>query len=501
MSYDVLPDYENASSLVEQGWLPVKGSVSSFGAYNPPGFAWVYLPGAWLFPASPGLAEPLGSAMLFGGTVAGIGLLLEATSGVSTTIGTVVMFAFSSIGLFYASSLWPRAHVFFYVWTVYFLERWALGRRPNACAAALATYLLGLYCFFEITPLGVLFLAVAVIYRPRIAPLSIVACVILMSVVWSPYLAYEVTRSGLDLRSFVTGAPAIQSRDIVSVQSSTGLPHLLAAVNSGILGNYRRGLGSLNAAALALATVCGLAFGSSHGRRLLERFLVPTAHLSFRALRLHRFLGLSLLAPWGLMLLLVVREDLDPGRRFFWFWALQIYFVGFSVFWIVPRLSLRRPFTLAAQTIMALAVLPVGMFRHELSDMRRSGYAGSGDRMAAVDCVAATLKAHSRTTASIGYELAVPSWQRDADGHFIFKVGNDYDLVFRRRHGIHNANASDIGFAAEDEFRIVELLSPDAFRDVPLRSGDLMHFVEIARYGNYWVGRRVDPAAALSRDE
>ena len=97
----------------------------SLGTFNPPGYGWLYVPGACLFPGQPGLAGALGSAMLFTGTVTGLALLLATRFGLATSIGTVAMFSYSSIGMFYATSPWPRAHVFFYCWTVYLLKRWA----------------------------------------------------------------------------------------------------------------------------------------------------------------------------------------------------------------------------------------------------------------------------------------------------------------------------------------------------------------------------------------
>ena len=355
-------------------------------------------------------------------------------------------------------------------------------------------YLLGVYCFFEIAPLGLLFPVVFVVYRPPISGRSMLACVLLMTLVWSPYIGYEVTRSGVDVRSFVTGAGAVDSNDPANSagQSPSGVRRILTTMRIGILGNYMRGVRTICGLALFVATAFGLAYASSRGRWLIERYVVPTAPLSDPALRLHRFLALSLLAPWGLMLVLVLRETLDPSRRFFWFWLLQVYFIGFAVFDLLPRLPLRRSVVVAAQAVMMLAILPWGILTHGVSEVRRSGYAGSGDRLAAIDRVAVALEADGRKTASIGYELAVPSWQRGKDGRFIFKVGNDYDLVFRRRHGIDNVDHADEGFTSHDEFRIVELVSTDAFRDVTLRSDDRNQFTEIARYGQYWVGRRAD---------
>ncbi len=148
---------------------------------------------------------------------------------------------------------------------------------------------------------------------------------------------------------------------------------------------------------------------------------------------------------------------------------------------------------------MLVAILPLGAVRQGLMEIHRSGYGGTSERIAAIDYLASTLKASGRSAASIGYELAVPSWQRTRDGHMIFKVGNDYDLVFRRRHGIDNQSDAENGFSPGDEFRIVEIVSTDRFRDVRLQSGDLSQFTEMARFGNYWVGKRSSPLPAQDR--
>jgi len=484
VSYDILPDYENAANLVEKGVLPVKGSLSSLGTFNPPGYSWLYVPGVWLFPQQPGLAGALGSALLFTGTIAGLAALLGTGLQLATTIGTAAIFSFSSIGMFYAASLWPRAHVFFYCWTVYFLKRWALDRRQGAFALALGMYLLGLYCFFEIAPLGALFVVVWVVYRPAIARLPVMACAIVLLVMWWPYLAYEVGRSGVDIRSFVMGsvqgahvyAPTRHAVDIVS------------SVGRSLLGNFARSLSTLRGLVLFCAAVVGLAFATARGRPLIERGLAPGSHRA--DLDLHRFLALALTVPWLLMLVLVLREADDASRRFWWFWLLQTYFIGFTVFWVLPRLRVARTLVLAAQCAILVAVVPIGAVRQGLTEMRRSGYGGKSERLAAIDYLASHLKANGRTAARIGYELSIPSWQRSENGHFIFKVGNDFDLVFRRRHGIANQSVAENGIAATDEFRILEIVSTDRFRDVRLQSADLSQFTEMARFGNYWVAKR-----------
>jgi hypothetical protein len=498
VSYDILPDYKNAANFVDNGLVPVKGGVNSLGTFNPPGYGWLYEPGAWLFPGQPGLAGAIGSAMLFTGTVTGLALLLTTGFGLATSIGTVAMFSYSSIGMFYATSLWPRAHVFFYCWTVYFLKRWALDAQRGGFAAALGMYLLGLYCFFEIAPLGLLFVAVWIIYRPTIAWRPVMACVVVLLLVWWPYLFFEVGRAGLDVRSFITGSVSAGLHDVGTASGpATSAVSIPSSIAHGLFMNFARSLSPIRAAVLCFASVVGLAFATTRGQRLIERGIGRSGDQA--AIDLHRFLGLALVVPWFLMLILVLRESEDPSRRFWWFWLFQTYFIGFSVFWLLPRLHIRRALVVAAQCFMLVAILPLGAVRQGLMEIHRSGYGGTSERIAAIDYLASTLKASGRSAASIGYELAVPSWQRTRDGHMIFKVGNDYDLVFRRRHGIDNQSDAESGFSSGDEFRIVEIVSTDRFRDVRLQSGDLSQFTEMARFGNYWVGKRSPPLPAQDR--
>src|SRR5439155_11889698 len=102
-------------------------------------------------------------------------------------------------------------------------------------------YALGLYCFFEIAPLGLLFVAVWTVYRPATARLPIMACVIVLLLVWWPYLGYEAGRAGLDVRSFVTGSAGV---GLDGVNTSGPRTHAIGTPSSltrGLLMNYARG--------------------------------------------------------------------------------------------------------------------------------------------------------------------------------------------------------------------------------------------------------------------
>ena len=194
-------------------------------------------------------------------------------------------------------------------------------------------------------------------------------------------------------------------------------------------------------------------------------------------------------------MLLVLRESLDPSRRFWWLWLLQVYFVAFSVFWILPRYRCAGP-----------------LFWRPRPQWCSPFFLWWCSKRIFPKCVARGMR-----------DLA-NDWRLSTawPPHSRRMVGKRRDRL-RTRHAFHAAQQDGLHLqsrqrlrprvpastrhrqrrrrrrrlAPDDEFRIVELVSTDAFRDVTLRSNDLDHFTEIARFGNYWVGRRAD--AALDR--
>src|SRR5205823_145763 len=155
-----------------------------------------------------------------------------------------------------------------------------------------------LYCFFEIAPLGVLFVAVWIIYRPTIAWRPVMACAAVLLLVWWPYLVYELGRAGLDVRSFVTGSASASVHDVGALpEAATRAVSIPSAIAHGVFMNFARSLSPIRAAVLCVASLVGLAFATTQGQRLIAR---GSARIGGKAaIDLHRFLGLALIVPWS----------------------------------------------------------------------------------------------------------------------------------------------------------------------------------------------------------
>jgi hypothetical protein len=200
---DLVPHYLDAIALVRDGVIPSRGTISSFLAYNPPGPTWLLVPGV-IATDDPRLVEGFVSAPLYAATLLGIYWLARTSFGRPTALLATGMYAFSDVGLFVAGSLWPRAPIQpFFVWMVYWLQRWAVSRQPGALPIALSLWAAGMFVFMEIAPAILLVPFCWFRYRPpiRAAQLAITAAGVLL--MWWPYLAYESQHEYRDLRSMV----------------------------------------------------------------------------------------------------------------------------------------------------------------------------------------------------------------------------------------------------------------------------------------------------------
>ncbi|MBI3979949.1 MAG: hypothetical protein HY331_17380, partial [Chloroflexi bacterium] len=201
-TFDLVSPILSAHALVSQGVVPDRGTLSGFGSFIPPGTSWLLAPGVLLF-RDPRLYEFVGGGLLYVGTLVGLLLLVRACFGMRCAALSVLFYGLSGTGLYFAGSLWPRGHPFFFVWMVYWIVRWVQQRNPSFAAAAIATWAAGMYVFMELAP-AVAVLGVAwLLYRPPIRPLPILIAVGLAAVLWLPYLRFEATRGFADVRSQV----------------------------------------------------------------------------------------------------------------------------------------------------------------------------------------------------------------------------------------------------------------------------------------------------------
>lgn len=202
----------DADQLVHQGRIPDRGAVGSTMGRIPPGTTWLLAPGVLLF-SDPRLFEVPTSVALFVLTLVGILLLGRVLLNETCAWIAVSLYAFSFIGLHFATSLWPRGHPVFVVWILYFSFIAVERSRPLWLLAAVVCYGFGTYVFVEIAPIAVVFL-VALAARPSLLSWWFVALsLISVALMWWPYLQFQQAVSFIDVKrlasnnSIIPGLP------------------------------------------------------------------------------------------------------------------------------------------------------------------------------------------------------------------------------------------------------------------------------------------------------
>jgi hypothetical protein len=201
---DILNDFENAYSLLHDGTIPHAGSISSFGSYNPPGVSYGLVPGILMGGNTPGGANRLASAFWFSLSVLGLFLYVMKRFGIGPAVVATLIYAVGPPGIFFATSLWPRAHPVFLIWLLYFCDSWFVDKKANSIIMILAIAGLASYWMLEflpalcVIPIGIL------IYRPKIRLLPVAAGSLLFLLIWMPYLLFQWDREFVDLHSLLT---------------------------------------------------------------------------------------------------------------------------------------------------------------------------------------------------------------------------------------------------------------------------------------------------------
>jgi hypothetical protein len=201
---DEVRDVQNAWELVHEGKMPRHGTVSGLHSLSTPGTSFAYVPGILLAQGNPATAERIGATCMFFGTLLGIWLWLEGRFGKWSATLAILLFSASSIGAFFAISLWPRAHPFFYVWMLFALTLWVERRDPKFLAAAIVTYAAGIYWFMEFAPAILIVPVLYFLYRPPLGLRWLAGALTASVLIWSPYLVYESSSAFADLKSILT---------------------------------------------------------------------------------------------------------------------------------------------------------------------------------------------------------------------------------------------------------------------------------------------------------
>jgi hypothetical protein len=188
-----------------------------------------------------------------------------------------------------------------------------------------------------------------------------------------------------------------------------------------------------------------------------------------------RLFALSLLVPW-LILVLVA----EPGRseRFLWLWPLQVIGVAAFATHVLGRARRQVAWLVQLGLVFVLVADPV---LSRVDAWQHTGWAGpDAEEVQVVDYAATYLRAEGKDRVAIGYQTFVYPFM--ARYHAIdpqYKVGAEFDLLFKYRYGIVNLDQCGEGLSPADDYRIIqnwpqstpgapvsyfEVSSPDNFR-------------------------------------
>jgi hypothetical protein len=493
-AFDMLPYFYAVDAFVERGSILQYGNLSSYGPFFPPGTFWLMLPGRLLF-GDPRLYEKLGSALLYLGTLVGVFLLARAAFGLWVARLSVLLYGLSGLGLAFAGSLWPIGNPFYFVWMAYFAVEWAVRNNARWLAAAIVIWALGMYVGMAIAPAAFVLPVIWLLRRPRIwSPWLILGGVVLL-VVWFPYLSFEVGRDFADIRGLLLRqnvvptdyrtawcdpsltlrwldlSPGQTASAITSVDSTTQpsgatarIFGRLATTLQGFQSTFTESVQVPGAALVLLVASLGamLAWGLSRGH--------PRAKL----------LVISLLVPW-----LIVTVLAEPGKpeRFLWLWPLQAIVLASCVNYILPRARVARA-VMCSMALLLVLIVDGGPVVARLGEWVRNGWGGvDAEEVQIVDLAARHVVSHGGQ-AAIGYELFVYPFM--ARYHAIdprYKVGAEFDLLFKDRYGITNTDRCAEGLSPDDEYRIVQDV-PQSDRDAPTNFFDVQRDPSFRQLGH-----------------
>jgi hypothetical protein len=221
-SPDIRAHQGNAIDLLRSGVIPYRGQGLSYSGWGPPGTSFLMLPGVLLMP-DPRLAELPGALLLHFGTLLFVFLIVRGFLGRGAAWAAVAM---AGLLPFTGPTLWPNGHPFFVVGMLYFLIRWVRGRSPHAFSAALLFAGLGMYVYFTIAPALIAMALIALLYRRPVSWRSLAATVVLLLVIWFPYLRFESGRGFVDIGNMILrrDLTAAQTQPSAAVYCYASLP-------------------------------------------------------------------------------------------------------------------------------------------------------------------------------------------------------------------------------------------------------------------------------------
>jgi hypothetical protein len=190
---------------------------------------------------------------------------------------------------------------------------------------------------------------------------------------------------------------------------------------------------------------------------------------------------LSLVVPW--LTLLIVAELGNQGR-FLWLWPLQAIALSAFITNIMARLRMPSSLLWLSYLVLTGALVISPFHPHEYATAAqtrvklwlRNGWAGSDpEEVRVVDYVSNQIRSAGRDHAAIGYQVFIYEFM--AKYNILdrqYKVGAEFDFLFKHRRDIANTNQCAEGLSPADDYRIVQTRpkygeeEPRHYFDVPL---------------------------------
>jgi hypothetical protein len=163
---------------------------------------------------------------------------------------------------------------------------------------------------------------------------------------------------------------------------------------------------------------------------------------------------LSLVVPW---LTLLIVAELDNQGRFFWLWPLQVIVLAAFVTYALPRLKAPRPVAWIGQFGLMVVLIGNPLLSH-VDSWHRTGWSGpDAAEVDVADYVSEQIRTEGHDRAAIGYQIFIYPFMATYNIiNPLYKVGTEFDLWFKYRHGIANTDQCAEGVSPADEYRIVQ---------------------------------------------
>lgn len=250
---------------------------------------------------------------------------------------------------------------------------------------------------------------------------------------------------------------------------------------------FSGGLPPLVRGAMAIFLLAGIAVLFPRLTAFVDRLLNRRGIQIQREEQAHqrRLIVVGLAVPW--ILLFGVAEPGIP-ERFLWLLPLQVLVLAAFVVVLLPRLGAPRSAVGLVQALLVVVFLWNSFLVPRVDDWRANGWSGrDATEVRVADYIAQNLNRDGRDRAAIGYQTFIYPFMANYNiVNSNYKVGADFDVIFKYQHGITNTDTCAEGVSSRDEYRIVQT-RPMNVDEAP------MNYFEVPLGKRFKMVRRIGP--------